>query len=299
MEFRILGPIEVRAGGDQLDLGGLRQRRVLAAMLVSPNRAVPMATLVEVGWGDDPPATVRRQVRNRVAELRAVLTRAGGFINTDGDGYRLRVAEGELDAVVFAELAHRGRSTGDSRLLREALALWRGPALAGLVRSAGDPLGREAARLEEQRLAVWEDCLELELSHAGQEAALARLEALVTDHPLRERLVGLWMTALYRSGRRAEALHAYQALASRLAEELGVDPSAPLRRIHEMVLRDDRAPSSGVGPAPAQLPRDVPGFTGRIDGLTALDRLLSDGQSWRTAVISAIAGTAGVGKTAL
>src|SRR5690242_14370197 len=125
MEFRVLGPLEVRVDDRVLDLGSGRQRRILAALLLQPNRVVTLSRLVEVAWDDDPPATARRQMQNRVAALRATLTREGGFIDTHGSGYLLRVGPGELDALVFADLAERGRATGDPRLLREALALWR------------------------------------------------------------------------------------------------------------------------------------------------------------------------------
>src|SRR6266480_866072 len=142
MEFRVLGPLEVHADGRVLDLGSGRQRRILAALLLQPNRVVTLSRLVDVAWDDDPPATARRQMQNRVAALRATLTRAGGFIDTRGSGYLLRVGPGEL----------------------EALALWRGPALAGLT---GAVLAGEAATLEEHRLAAWEECLDLELAAGG------------------------------------------------------------------------------------------------------------------------------------
>jgi DNA-binding SARP family transcriptional activator/Flp pilus assembly protein TadD len=302
MEFRILGELEVRAGDRALDLGGLRQRRVLAALLLSPNRVVPLWRLVAAVWDNDPPPSAERLVRNRVAELRGVLTREGGFIDTEGDGYRLRIGPGELDAAVFEELARQGRTAGDARLLRDALARWRGPVLAGL---GGAVLSRDAARLEEQRLAVLEECLELELAAGGPDRLVDELAAAVAQHPLRERLVGLWMTALYRCGRRTEALAAYRALADRLADDLGIDPSRELRRLREGVLRQEPVLSMlaerQTEPAvvPAQLPRDLPRFTGRVGDLAQLDALLSDGQAGRAVVISAIAGTAGVGKTAL
>ncbi len=301
MEFRILGPLDVRAGGRALDLGGARQRRVLAALLLNPDRAVPLSLLIEAAWDDDPPATAPRQVQNRVAALRKVLTRAGAIIDTvEGPGYRLRIGPDELDATVFEELAERGQATRDPALLRRALDRWRGPALAGL---GGRVVGRAAARLDERRLAVWEECLELELAAGRHDAVVYELAALVAERPLRERLVGLWMTALHRCGRRDEALAAYRVLADRLAEELGIDPSPRLRRVHEAVLRGDAtvavSPATAPTVVPAQLPRDVPGFAGRVSDLAELDAVRSDAQATPTVVISAIAGTAGVGKTAL
>jgi DNA-binding SARP family transcriptional activator/tetratricopeptide (TPR) repeat protein len=293
MKFRLLGPLEVSVGGRRVDLGGLRQRRVLAALLLGAGRVVPLSRLVEAAWDDDPPATAQRQARNRVAALRQILGRIGNFIDTEADGYRLRVAPGELDLAIFGELARRGQATGDAGLLRQALGVWRGPVLSGL---GGACLAREVAPIEEQRLAVWEERLDLELAAGAQEAVVAELGGLVGAHPVRERLVGLWMTALHRCGRTREALSAYSDLAARLADELGIDPSPELRR-----LREELAQGGPSGPAlvAAQLPHDVPDFTGRVGDLARLDGLLSDAQIGRTVVISAIAGTAGVGKTAL
>src|SRR5262245_36620716 len=142
MEYRILGPLEAGTPGRVLNPGGLRQRRLLAALLLNPNRAIPISTLVEAIWGEDAPAAADRQVRNRIAALRTLLTPAGGYVDTVADfGYRLRVGDGELDAAVFEELARSGRAARDPALLRQALATWRGPALDGLT---GSWLRREA-----------------------------------------------------------------------------------------------------------------------------------------------------------
>jgi DNA-binding SARP family transcriptional activator/Flp pilus assembly protein TadD len=292
VEYRILGPLEVSADGRALDLGGSRQQRVLAALLLTPNRIVPLDRLVEMAWDGEPPATADRQVRNRVAALRAVLTRFGGLIDTKESGYALRVGPGELDAERFDELVARGREARDPAVLREALALWRGPALAGF---GGEPLRRAAAALEEKRLVALEECVDLELAAGRPAAMVAELRAAVRENPLRERLVGQLMTTLYRVGQRDEAMDVYRALAARLADELGIDPSPELRRLAETA-------SGGAEPdvvAPRQLPADVAGFTGRVTDLAKLDALLSDGQLGGAVVISAIDGTAGVGKTAL
>ncbi|MDT5035560.1 MAG: hypothetical protein QOE03_745 [Micromonosporaceae bacterium] len=316
MQFRILGPLEVSADGAALDLGGVRQRRILAALLLHPNRVVGLAELVEAAWDDDPPETARRQVQNRVAELRALLTRYGGFIDTEDAGYRLRIGAGELDALRFDELVVEGRAAADPAILRQALALWRGPALAGLTGSrptrsprpgpppAGPPrpgpppvrsrLAGAAAALDERRLAVYEECFELELA-AGRHADLVEeMTGLLAAHPLRERLVGQVMTALHGSGRTADALAVYRALAGQLADELGIDPGTDLRRRYEGLLAGDGQPTR-----PAQLPADVAGFTGRHADQARLDKLAAAEHVGLTVVISAIAGTAGVGKTAL
>jgi DNA-binding SARP family transcriptional activator/tetratricopeptide (TPR) repeat protein len=296
VEYRILGPLEVSADGRALDLGGSRQQRVLAALLLTPNRIVPLDRLVEMAWDGEPPATADRQVRNRVAALRAVLTRFGGFIDTQESGYVLRVGPGELDAEHFDELAARGREARDPATLREALALWRGPVLAGI---GSEPLRRAAAALEEKRLVALEECVDLELATGRPAAMVAELRAAVGENPLRERLVGQLMSTLYRVGQRDEALDVYRALATRLADELGIDPSPELRRLREVAAGAAPARAEPAVVPPRQLPADVSGFTGRVTDLARLDALLSDGQLGRTVVISAIDGTAGVGKTAL
>src|SRR5690349_4748602 len=191
VEYRILGSLEAWSGGRPLVLGGLRQRRVLAALLLRAGRVVPVADLVEAAWDGDPPATAERQVRNRMAALRLTLTRHGGLIDTVDSGYRLRLDGARLDLTVFEELAARGRAARDPALLRKALGLWRGPAMDGL---GGVWLGRAGAALEEARLAVLEDCLAWEADRSM--VSLAELQELVAAHPLRERLVGVLMTAL-------------------------------------------------------------------------------------------------------
>ena len=284
MEYRILGILEARAGGRAITLGGLRQRRVLAALLLRAGRVTSIADLVEAAWGGDPPSTVERQVRNRVAALRSILTRHGGLIDTVESGYRLRLDGARLDLVAFDDLVARGRAASDPALLREALGLWRGPALHGL---GGAVLGRAAAALEEDRLAVVEDCLTWESERSP--VSPAELRELVEAHPSRERLVGLLMAALARSGRREEALAVYRSTATRLADDLGIDPSPELRRQYAALRH---------AALPAQLPADVSGFTGRVGEFARLDALLSDAQAGRVAVVSAISGTAGAGKTA-
>ncbi len=333
MEFRILGPLEAHAGGRALNLGGLRQRRILAALLLHANRPVSLGRLVASAW-DEPPPTADRQVRNRIAALRAILTRAGGVIETYDDGYRLRVAPGGLDAWEFDRLVEEARlaaRSGDPaaalKLLRAALALWRGPALADVRPSrpagggpagdrlegaaagepagggpAGDRLEGAAAAYDERRLAAIEDRVELDLAalehRAGvDDGLIEELRVLVAEHPLRERLVGQLMTVLDRAGRRAEALAVYRELADRLSAELGIDPSPELRRRHDAVLKSPESSERTV--RPAQLPADVSAFTGRHEDLATLDRILADGYAEGAVLISAVAGTAGVGKTAL
>src|SRR3954451_2861092 len=249
---------------------------MLAALLLSPNRVVPIERLIEVGWDGVPPATAERQVRNRVAALRSILTRHGGGIETGDSAYRIRIGPDALDASRFDALVAAKRP-------REALALWRGRPFVGL----GDALARDAEAWQEKWLGVVEEHAELSVDD---------LAALVEEYPLRERLVGRLMSALDGAGRPDEAVAVYNGLARRLADRLGIDPSPALRAQHTRLCG---APAEPAGPTPRQLPPDVAGFTGRLSELSRLDRVLSDSQAASAVVISAIAGTAGVGKTAL
>ena len=272
MEFGILGPLEVRADGRPLELGGPRQQRVLAALLLQANLVVPLRRLVEAAW-DDPPASAEHQVRNRIGILRGVLTRFGGLIDTADDGYRIRVGPGELDADEFDRLTERGRAAGDPQPLRTALSLWRGPALDGL---GGRALAADAARLEEQRLGCVEDCLALELAAGRDGDLVAELRALVDAHPLRERFVAQLITALHRSGRPDEARAVYAAAARRLADELGIDPGIDVRRAYGAVTAAGPLPAAPLPSRPSQLPANVSGFVGRAASLAWLDALSAE-----------------------
>ena len=334
VEFRILGPLQVRAGGRDLNLGGLRSQRIVAMLLINPNRVVAPSSLADAAWDEAPPATARRQVQNRMAALRITLTRAGGGIETHQAGYLLRVGPDELDTLVFDRLVGEAAETADparaARLMREALALWRGPALAGL---GGALLDRVAAGLEERRLATLADCIDLELATGEHARLVPELHRLVGEHPLRERFVGQWMVALHRTGRQGEALEAYQQLRRRLIDELGVEPGAALQEVHREILaggqdltpgpvppgpggdaaRDAtgeggtskspgvRASGASAGTTvPRQLPSDVPAFTGRDGELSRLTKELAGaGPGGGPVVISAIQGAGGIGKSAL
>ena len=252
MEFRILGPLDITG----VRLRGLLHQRILAALILDANRPVSLSRLAEAAWGDDPPTTARRQVQNRIADIRSALTAAGAAtaLTTTAHGYRLTVAPTAVDVAEFERLA----SSDDPALLRDALALWRGPALADL----GSPyLERAATALEEKRLATLERCVDLELATGRHHEVLAELTALVDAYPLRERPVGLLMTALYRAGRQSDALNVYRELAGRLADELGVDPGTELRELHRQVLRGELA--GPVRPTCSHLPRAIADFTGR------------------------------------
>ncbi|HMC80462.1 MAG TPA: BTAD domain-containing putative transcriptional regulator, partial [Acidimicrobiia bacterium] len=245
MEFRILGPLEV-VGGAAVDLAGQRERALLARLLLSANQVVSSERLIDDVWEDAPPGNALRALPVYISRLRKAL-RGGGLddvVATCAPGYVVRLAPGDLDAARFEALVASGRdqaAAGNaedaSTVLREALALWRGPALADV---ADLSFARaEAARLEEARLSALEDRIDADLASGRHGGLIGELAALVAAHPLRERLWGQRMLALYRAGRQAEALRAYQELRGILVEELGVEPSATLARLETAILRHD------------------------------------------------------------
>jgi DNA-binding SARP family transcriptional activator/tetratricopeptide (TPR) repeat protein len=305
LEFLVLGPLEVRAGGRAVSVGGPRQRAVLAALLLHDGERVPTEELIRVLWAN-PPATARRQVHNAVSQLRRVLAAGGGggLLAGESDGYRIRAGADRLDLRRFEllvadgkRLAASGDTAGAARQLRAAVRLWRGPLLDGL---RGDVFTRSAERLEQVRLVALEQCYEFELLGGAGDVLVAELSELVGRHPLRERLAAALMHALYRAGRQADALAVYHRVAATLAGELGVDPGPELRERYESILRQAPAlePGTVVAPVarPAQLPAAVAHFTGRDEQLRRLDARLEPG---RSVVITALNGTAGVGKTTL
>ena len=244
MDFRILGPLEVIADGRSYSIGSGKQRALLAILLLRANEPVATDTLLELLWGERAPAASRKTLQAYVSRLRKALGAADGRIVTRPNGYMLRVAPGELDLERFETLAEQGRralAANDPEraagLLRAALELWRGPPLADLRFEAfAQP---EIRRLEELRLAALEDRFDADLE-SGRDAELAaELEALVDEHPLRERLHRQLVVALYRAGRQAEALEAYRAARTRLLDELGVEPTPELQALEHAILRHD------------------------------------------------------------
>jgi WD40 repeat protein/DNA-binding SARP family transcriptional activator len=241
MQFRILGRLEVDAGSGPISLGGPKQRAVLAHLIVRANELVPAETLVDEIWAEEPPQKARNIVQNYVSHLRKAL--GHDRIEWTAPGYRLRLDADELDAARFDALvrdANKVFATDPNvavGLLEDALALWHGPALAGL---ADQPmLSAEATRLDDLRLQAQEQRLEGLLALGARRRAIGELEVLLAQHPLRESLWALLMLALYRDGRQADALTAYQRARTILADELGIDPSPELTRLHERILRQD------------------------------------------------------------
>ncbi len=228
MDFRILGPLEVISEGQVVELGGAKQRALLAALLLNANAVVSVDRLIDALWEDEPPEGAHKALQVHVYGLRKLVGKHR--IQTKSPGYLLRVEEGELDVERFLRLRDEGR-------LDEALSLWRGPPLSEFAyqRFAQS----EAARLEDHRLVCLEERVDQDL-RAGRHAELTgELEALVAENPLRERLRGQLMLALYRAGRQADALDAYQDARRVLVEELGIDPGRELRDVHQQILNQD------------------------------------------------------------
>jgi DNA-binding SARP family transcriptional activator/ABC-type branched-subunit amino acid transport system substrate-binding protein len=246
VEFRILGPLEVLDGDRRVELGGHKQRALLAVLLLNANEVVSQDRLADELWGETPPATAVKTLQAHVSRLRKALHGGGVTLETRGPGYVLRVDAEDIDSEVFrTKLEQARRALADGKpeeaapQLREALALWRGPPLTDF---AYEPFAQsEIAHLEEIRLAALEERNEAELALGHHEALVPELEALVAAHPLRERLLGQLMLALYRSGRQAEALHAYERGRQLLATELGLAPSAGLQQLHRQILEQDEA----------------------------------------------------------
>lgn len=289
------------------------------------NEVVSRDEIVDAVWGDAPPASAVSNIYVYIGALRRVLEpphvsgEPARVLAGRSSGYLLRLEPGQLDLAVFDEhLRAAARSSGAGELaaavgaLDAALELWRGTPLAGVTGPFADAQRR---RLSELRLTALEDRAEAMLSLGQQANLVAQLSTLAAEHPLRERLRGLLMRALHSGGRRAEALQVYTDTRRLLVEELGLEPGAQLQRVHQAILADRagdvvwpaeprvpgprRVPTStlGLGRVPAQLPMDVHGFTGRGDELARLDSALAAaGERGSAVVISALAGTAGVGK---
>jgi WD40 repeat protein/DNA-binding SARP family transcriptional activator len=243
MEFRCLGPLHVAEGDHAIPLGGPKQRLLLAHLIRRANQPVQATQLIDEIWGDDPPRAVRASLQSYVSHLRRAL--GTNRIESHGQGYLLRVDPGELDLMRLTELVADGRAhldedpEGAVRTLRTALGLWNGLPFGDL---ADEPsLQPEITRLEELRISVEEDRIGAELALGRQTQLVEELELLTSAHPLRERLWAQLMLALYRAERPGDALAAFERARRVLSEELGLDPSPELKRLHEQVLNQDRA----------------------------------------------------------
>jgi DNA-binding SARP family transcriptional activator/tetratricopeptide (TPR) repeat protein len=318
--IRLLGPLEVVVDGRVIDLGSARQRVILSMLALEANRIVPLGRLVDAVWDDMPPATARSQIHTCVSALRRCLAAASlDVIVTRSVGYIANLPDDAVDIAKFERLVTRGRAAAAERPadavadLRAALSLWVGAAATGvdsrLVQAA-------ATRLNETRLSVLEECVDLELALGRHQSISSELGELTTRYPLRERLRARYMLALYRSGRQAEALESFREGRQILRDELGLDPCDELCELEGAILANDRsldldvvalahparvdARAAGV---PRQLPAAVADFTGRDDVLATLTKLLrgSDrgASATRSVRLVTINGKGGVGKTAL
>jgi DNA-binding SARP family transcriptional activator len=280
VEFGILGPLEVRDGSALVWVPGAKERALLADLLVHAGRVVSADRLVEDLWAEDPPGNPANTLQGRVSALRRALGPDGsGLLVTRLPGYALELDPAQLDAARFERLVERaGRAAGDeaARLLREGLGLWRGSALAEFTEQPWAQA--EAARLEQLRLAATEALVERRLATGGHAGLVGELEGLVAAHPTRERLRAQLMLALYRSGRQADALEAYQRGRRVLAEELGIDPSPDLQRLQQAILVQDPAletAAPGADRPRHNLPRRLTSMVGRDVELAEVARLVA------------------------
>lgn len=316
--FEVLGPLQVWRDGEEVNLGQTQQRVMLAVLLLHANRPVSRQRLMDAVWGPAAPGRAMNLLQRHAAGLRRALephrpARTPSRLLTWTDaGYVLTVPAGRLDLDAFTERvkqARAARTAGDlsaaAETFHSALRLWRGRLCEGL---SSPLLDAERERLAEHRLSVLEDRIEVDLELGRQAEVVAELAGLVREHPLRERLHAHLMLALYRSGRQAEALETYRKARQALIDELGIEPSPVLRNLERAVLTGDRELQlpAVARPRPTRTPSTLPGdvadFTGREDQLKELDALVPGGppsNASTAAPLCVIAGTPGVGKTAL
>ncbi|NJP94981.1 tetratricopeptide repeat protein [Nonomuraea sp. FMUSA5-5] len=330
--FGVLGPLQVRAADRSLRVGGTKPRLLLATLLLDANQVVGSDTLVEVLWAGNPPSSATANLRTYVSSLRGVLGTAGARIAAHPSGYALEVAAERLDLLLFEDLVARARAAGrtgaGADLLRAALDLWRGRPLSDLPASPAWDARLRA--LTQARLGAAEELVATQLAAGEHACAIDGLRELIGEHPYREDLWQQLILALHRSGRRAEALHAYAVIRQQLVDDLGIEPGQDLREAHARVLAEDTLPDPavsssintgpgtgvlaglGVGlgtgaapglgvPPPYQLPADIADFTGRAATVATLTGFLSAGERRPDGppAVAVVVGPPGVGKTAL
>jgi len=304
VQFRILGPLEVVERDVVRPLGGAKQRAVLAVLLVHRGELLSGERLVDEVWGERPPATAAKTLQGYVSRLRKTL--GHDVLHTRGRGYVLTLEVGQVDVDQFERLAGEGRdalSAGDAATaaeqLRGALAVWRGPPLADF---AYEPFAQaEIARLEEARLATLEDRIDADLALGHHDWLVSELEALVRQHPLRERLRAQLMLALYRAGRQADALESYQSGRRALVRELAIEPGRALRELYQGILEQDpMLEPSGPRHGPRVLAESGPSsaFVGRQRELSELMNALEDAIAGHGGLV-VLAGEPGIGKSRL
>ncbi len=341
VQFDLLGQLQIRIGARTLRPGGRRAQALLAALLLEAGRSVSVSRLAETVWGDATPRTALAQVRNRVSNLRQLLCAAGAptnIVNKVGSGYAIDGSIAHRDVDTFENLvgeAERLRDCGARQAaadrLADALALWRGPALDGLHSTV---LAAAANKLNERRLTIIEQHIDMRLDLGEHRSVVAELFERVAESPWRERLIGQLMLALYRDGRQRDALRQFELARGRLAAELGLDPSPDLVRLRDLILRNDselehrngshprsqqirsrqvtprslaiqprvlRAQRRVPRTVPRELPPNVHGFTGHEAVFESLDELLADGShdTGEEPILALITGPTGAGKTAI
>ena len=309
LEFRLLGPFEVMRGSRRLQVPGGKALTLLAMLAVHANTTVSLDRLIDALWGDGPPSTGVANLHVYVSNLRKALECGPELLARDRAGYVLRIDADQLDAARFesqAAAGHAALAGGDltraERTLRAALSLWRGPALAGF---RDDPFAIPTiTRLEESRLAAIEARIDAELALGRHRQLLAELHGLVSEHPLRERLVGQLMVSLYRADRQAEALRAFQSLRHRLADQLGIQPSAALAALDQQIVMQD--PQLDWAAPPAALAQvvgtvritDAAPFVGRGSELAQIAAAFTEAFEGQPRAVM-IVGEPGIGKTRL
>lgn len=301
MEFRLLGPVQIWSSGTQVALKRRQERLLLAVLLMEPGKAVPPERLIDLLWPDAMPDNPKRALQVYMSRLRSVLA-ADVRLTSGPEGYAVHAPPGRTDIEQFSGLVEQARRTDDlehrSKLLADALALWRGPALADVT--SEDVRRRLCAGLEESRWAAEELRLTTDLALGRHQELLPELARLTTAQPARETFAAATMLALYRSGRQADALAAYAELVRHLDEELGVEPGAELRDLQVAILRHDASLDLVAGSSvPRELPADVSILVGRDDVLRELaDELLSPGRLSGVPAVVCLYGAAGTGKSA-
>ncbi len=309
MEIKILGPVEVEREGQSMPLGGRKPKTILAALVLADGKAISKTEISEVLWGSSPPATRQAQIHTYVSRLRKALGPRAPIVRR-ATSYLLPTDAVKVDYKEFVRLAEAGRAklfqhryAEASSYYSQALAFWRGPALGGVTQNLSDV---ELPRIDELRTTVLEEKAEADLGLGRHGRLVAELTALVEEFPVRERLRALLMTALYRSGRQADALDVYHAGRVALVETLGVDPSASLKAVFHAILNGDPALNSSYqqleavprkyAEVPHRLPVGITDFTGREPLLQELSEHLRPSAVPRPLVIH---GMAGSGKSAL
>jgi DNA-binding SARP family transcriptional activator len=254
MYLEILGPLAMRGASEDITPTAAKPQQMLALLALNNGRMVPVSNLLDELWEDEPPRSARTTLHTYVLQVRRMLSagtvhdvdrrEAKAILTTCQGGYRLQLREDEIDTVRFESLSRQGSKCYDdghmeeaADLLGQALQVWRGPALAGL--NPGPPLRAEIARLETQRLVVLDRRLRAELGCGMHGRVLGELSGLVVSHPMHENLHELLMVALYRSGRRLQALDAFRTLRRQLRDEVGLEPGGPIQRLHQAIIDDD------------------------------------------------------------